>query len=317
MREAWESVRDAKYPSYANVVIKEANLPCALDEFYDFFLSDSSLHSVADFQGITQSDIDIKTSPWSLSEQDAFSFFRTIRYIHPMNSSMAPPSATVTKKQRYRRFGDEGLILETRTFVKGIPKADCFYVDDRLAVESCPEGGGVNATASFEVRFVKRTVFKKRIQGTSDRVVTEALVEYEKYVRRAIEEEREKEDAMERKKAAAEEAEGVGVKVEVKATATGVSAAVFIGIALGIGILAVALVVIFWRRRYGRRRRQRLGYRLVRGKNEMLDTGFVEESTYDDDDDDVVDGSLRQKLPMDLPQEEEGTVELPERLTMD
>lgn len=187
MRSAWIAARDSKEPGFANVVVQAATLPCTLDEFFSLFLSNESRHSVSDYQRDVLGDTELETSPWSLSEEDAFSLTRTVKYVHPVNAPMAPPSAAATKEQCYRRFGDHGMVLETQTVVNDVPMADCFYVDDRMLVEPTPDGG-VALTAAFEVRFVKRTMFRKVINGTSGSEVTKGLKGYEAYMRKALEE---------------------------------------------------------------------------------------------------------------------------------
>jgi len=86
---------------------------------------------------------------------------RTIRYTHPVNAPMAPPTARARKEQILRRYGNQrGLVLETKTFVEGIPKTDCFYVRDILKVEpSITHEDRLVVNLRFEVIFVKSTMF--------------------------------------------------------------------------------------------------------------------------------------------------------------
>ena len=46
---------------------------------------------------------------------------RVVSYVHPVNAPMAPPSAAASKTQRFRRWGEHGMCIETRTEVKDVP----------------------------------------------------------------------------------------------------------------------------------------------------------------------------------------------------
>lgn len=109
-------------------------------------------------------DKDLSASPW---KQDGIQWKRTIEYSHPINAPLAPPEARARKEQRYRRFGDHGLSIETDTFVDDVPMADCFYVTDRILVKSTENG--VRLTGEFDIRFVKTTMFRSIISNTTRR----------------------------------------------------------------------------------------------------------------------------------------------------
>ena len=109
-------------------------------------------------------DKDLSASPW---KQDGTQWKRTIEYSHPINAPLAPPEARARKEQRYRRFGDHGLSIETDTFVDDVPMADCFYVTDRILVKSTENG--VRLTGEFDIRFVKTTMFRSIISNTTRR----------------------------------------------------------------------------------------------------------------------------------------------------
>jgi hypothetical protein len=109
-------------------------------------------------------DADINVSKWQTSE-DGAAKSRVIEYTHPVNAPMAPPMARAKKEQTYRKFGDHGLALETKTFVSDVPMTDCFYVADILRVEA--SGSKVTISMQFDIRFVKTTMFKSIIARTT------------------------------------------------------------------------------------------------------------------------------------------------------
>merc|ERR1719384_2116886 len=96
---------------------------------------------------------------------------------------MAPPTAEVLKTQILRKFGTRGMCIITKTVTKGIPVSDCFYVEDRLLVESRP-GGGVSISIAFDVRFVKSTMLRKIVENTTKQDVMNFHREFEKFLKK-------------------------------------------------------------------------------------------------------------------------------------
>mmetsp|Transcript_6171 Transcript_6171/g.13566 ORF Transcript_6171/g.13566 Transcript_6171/m.13566 type:complete len:784 (-) Transcript_6171:863-3214(-) len=167
LRENWIKYRDAKNPTYGEKVIDGFRLACTMDEYFDLFLAnDADKYGYGAYQRkLGDSELDV--TPWHLSEKDGVSLCRKVSYVHPVNAPMAPPSAAASKQQRFRRFGSHGMSIETRTEVKDIPMTDCFHVDDQLLVEPTPDGG-VSLTGRFEIRFIKRTMFRSIIANTTN-----------------------------------------------------------------------------------------------------------------------------------------------------
>jgi hypothetical protein len=79
---------------------------------------------------------------------------------------MAPPEAMAKKHQRLRKYGDYGICVDTSSRVHDVPLTDCFFLDDRLLVEST-EDGGVLLSLRFEIRFIKSTMFRRIIERTT------------------------------------------------------------------------------------------------------------------------------------------------------
>jgi hypothetical protein len=110
-------------------------------------------------------DEGIQCSSWLL-DTDGVTKTRTIEYTHPVNAPMAPPMARARKEQTYTTFGKHGLVMETRTYVSDVPMTDCFYVADQIRVEPTSENS-VAVTMSFDLKFVKSTMFKAIIVRTT------------------------------------------------------------------------------------------------------------------------------------------------------
>ena len=166
LRADWIKHRDSETPTYEETVIDGFRLACTLDEYFDMFLSnDSEQYSYGSYQRkLGDSELDV--SPWQLSEKDGISLLRIVSYVHPVNAPMAPPSAAASKTQTFRRWGEHGMCIETRTEVKDVPMTDCFHVDDQILIEPTPDGG-VSITGRFEIRFIKRTMFRSIISNTT------------------------------------------------------------------------------------------------------------------------------------------------------
>lgn len=87
---------------------------------------------------------------------------------------MAPPTAAARKEQVLQKFGNVGLCLETSTFVENVPMADCFVVRDRLWVNENSKEGGCIVSITFQIDFIKGTMFRRIIENTT-------RGEYQKY----------------------------------------------------------------------------------------------------------------------------------------
>lgn len=122
------------------------------------FIADSASHSAQAYHEST-GDVDVSVTPWKMDKDGVY--VRTIEYKHPVDIPLAPPFARARKEQRYRRFGQYGLSLETDTYVQDVPLASNFYVADRVLVE--PSGSderNVIVRAKFDVRFLKKVMFQ-------------------------------------------------------------------------------------------------------------------------------------------------------------
>lgn len=172
----WSAICDEKDMKYTQNVAMKMRLNIGLNDFHDKFLRDDAVASLVKHHEAS-GDLDSKTTKWCRTNTNTpmLARKRFLTYSHPINIplSIAPPAGAATKTQIMRRFPN-GICVDTETWISDIPLADCFYVADRLLVESIPasEGGGVWLTVQFGNVFVKRTMFKSIIASTSIRDVT-------------------------------------------------------------------------------------------------------------------------------------------------
>jgi hypothetical protein len=142
------------------------------------FLSDDAPHSLGHHHE-SIGDTNVKTTAW-LNKK------RKIMYLHPINLPGAPSAGEATKSQTLRRFGDNGLCIDTETRITNIPFADCFYVSDRLIVTRI-DSNRTSLTIKFGLSFVKRTIFRSIISATSIRDVEEFQKGFIAVIERALE----------------------------------------------------------------------------------------------------------------------------------
>ena len=144
-------------------------LPLTVNEFYQLVLRDDASDSIGNFMRDI-GDLNIDTTPWQPqhdSKKSGTPSTRTIHYVHPVNAPMAPPTAKAQKTQYLHKFGSVGLCLETCTIVEDVPMTDCFVVDDRLWVSESIDGDGCNVEVTFNIRFVKSTMFRRIIENAT------------------------------------------------------------------------------------------------------------------------------------------------------
>lgn len=166
LEKQWSTVIDTVY---AETAVDKLELACTLDTFFEMFVADNAKYSIPTFMK-ESGDEEIQCSPWTIDE-DGVTKSRTIEYTHPISAPMAPPMARARKEQTYKGFGSKGMVLETRTYVSDVPMTDCFYVADRILVEPIRNNNNnddkVMVTMSFEMEFVKSTMFKAIIMRTT------------------------------------------------------------------------------------------------------------------------------------------------------
>ena len=77
---------------------------------------------------------------------------------------LGPTEAKTNRQQRLQRFSGKGMLLGNETTVDGVPGADAFKVMDRWLIETVNDGQSVQLSASFEIVFTKRSLFRSIIE---------------------------------------------------------------------------------------------------------------------------------------------------------
>ena len=107
--------------------------------------------------------------------------------IHPINAPLAPPNPRARKEQTYQRYGNNGICVETNTYVDDVPMADCFYVKDRLLVVASKENSEkVLVTMEFELDFVKSTMFRGVITKTTTSEMSKFFLDMRDYMSKSL-----------------------------------------------------------------------------------------------------------------------------------
>lgn len=183
---SWTSLVDDT-TSYSQVAVKDLELECSLDTFFDLFISDSAKFSIPKYmQGSGEENVN--SSSWK--ENDSL-MTRVVEYSHPVNAPMAPPLARARKEQSYRRYGSIGVALETKTVVEDVPMTDCFFVVEMIRVAAT--GGTISVTMVYDIRFVKSTMFKGIITRTTKSDMEKSLQGLAAYMSKTL---RQDEDTM-------------------------------------------------------------------------------------------------------------------------
>jgi len=162
--EELREAMDAAYEGYKQIVAKNTQLDCTVDQFFNTFLADDAPHSLVSHHEKC-GDTDIRKTKWQdngVSDE----FCRRIAYKHSVNIPMGPRFGEAEKTQVMKRFNGHGLIIVSKTWVNDVPLTDSFYVEDCLLVSSNLEGG-ISLSLIYDLKFVKNTMFKKVITLTT------------------------------------------------------------------------------------------------------------------------------------------------------
>lgn len=200
---SWTSLlHDAK--SYSHTAVKDLELRCSLDTFFDLFISDSANNSIQKYmQG--SGDEDVYCSSW---ERDDSVMKRVINYKHPVNSPMAPPLARARREQKFRRYAGNGMALESKTVVEDVPMTDCFFVVEMIRVAAMKENQ-ISVTMAFDIRFVKSTMFKGIITRTTNAEVEKSLKGLAEYMSKNLDHTKHPVSSLEESKDAEKEPQGL------------------------------------------------------------------------------------------------------------
>lgn len=167
LEEQWSQIREDS-TAYSETAVEKHELPCSLQAFFELFVANSAKYSISRYME-ENGDEEIQCSQWEMEEDDegVMTQTRTIEYTHPVSAPMAPPMARARKEQSYKKYGTNGMVLLTRTYVADVPMTDCFYVKDQILAEPGADQNTVVITMSFDIQFVKSNMFKAIISRTT------------------------------------------------------------------------------------------------------------------------------------------------------
>lgn len=136
----------------------------SLKDFMALFVDETAPFSYKKYHE-TVKDTNLVASPWE-EIPGASSFGREIKFFKPVNLPGLASTRGV-KIQKYRKFGDYGLLLWSSTRLEDVPAADTFSVDDVLAVNVLSDKS-INVEITFQVTFLKSTYMKYIIETSTN-----------------------------------------------------------------------------------------------------------------------------------------------------
>lgn len=159
------------------ITVVNDTLDASIAEFAKLFVEDGAPYSWKKYHE-SVNDTNLAETPWS-ELSSALGKGRELKFFKPVNLP-GLKCTRGTKVQRYRRFGDYGLVLCSSTRLEDVPAADTFSVEDTISVRSLEGGGGggggrVAVEITFEVKFIKPTMFKYVIESNTNTEMTKWL----------------------------------------------------------------------------------------------------------------------------------------------
>jgi len=136
----------------------------SLKDFMALFVDETAPFSYKKYHESVK-DTNLNASLWE-ENPTALSFGREIKFFKPVNLPGLASTRGV-KIQKYRKFGDYGLLLWSSTRLEDVPAADTFSVDDLLAVNVVSEKS-VNVEITFQVTFLKSTFLRSIIESNTN-----------------------------------------------------------------------------------------------------------------------------------------------------
>lgn len=149
------------------------------------FYEDDTFYSLSYFLERT-GNINVTSTKWSIPikktqfKRLGTSSTRSISYLHPVSNPLSPPSARATKTQRFERYDQRTVLIETQTKVQDVPLADCFVVDERLLLQAL--GHQIRVSAYFRIRFTQDTMFRSVIEKQTSQEFLEYFQNYQAFI---------------------------------------------------------------------------------------------------------------------------------------
>lgn len=160
-----EAYTDEEAKSRLKTVVTSGIMPLSVAEFAELFVEDGAEHSWLAYHALVL-DTSLELSAWADMPSTLLGKTRELKFFKPVNLPGLKSTRGV-KVQRYRRFGDAGLVICSSTRLEDVPAADTFSVEDMVSVQQVLTATGeeaVQVEITFEVFFLKTTMFRYLIE---------------------------------------------------------------------------------------------------------------------------------------------------------
>ena len=160
-----EAYREEEAKSRLKISVTSAVMALSVAEFAEVFVEDGAIHSWLVYHDLVE-DTSLELSAWADMPNTLLGKARELKFYKPVNLPGLKSTRGV-KVQRYRRFGDAGLVVCSSTRLEDVPAADTFSVEDMVSVQRVHGPAGedmVQVEITFEVYFLKTTIFKYLIE---------------------------------------------------------------------------------------------------------------------------------------------------------
>lgn len=185
--DIWDTIKTPNNPPLSQLVLDNMIIPCSVEDYFKTFLADDAQYSLDFFQREYVKDKNVEITGWDVGTEGAQ--VRTISFLHPIPNSMGiGPTAALTKSQQtLKKFDKIGcMALDSKSFVEGVPGADCFYVQDLWVFEPIPfknqmdekQPKSIKLSIHYDVVFKKRSLLRSIILRSVKKEKKEWIAEY-------------------------------------------------------------------------------------------------------------------------------------------
>jgi len=165
------------------IPVISGTMDISLKDFFNLFISETAPYSYKRYHESVK-DSNLSVSAWE-ELSSSLGFGRDLKFFKPVNLPGLASTRGV-KIQRYRKFGEHGIILYSSTRLEDVPAADTFSVDDVLAVNKITETS-INVEITFQVSFLKSTYMKYIIERSTNSEMSKWLETFFNHLKRTTE----------------------------------------------------------------------------------------------------------------------------------
>lgn len=150
-------------------------LNVSLSDFLSNFVEDGASYDLVKHHEVV-GDNSMELPLWLGDEYDANRSTRTMKFMKVCNLP-GLKQTRAAKSQKWSRCGNAGTVIYTSTKLEDVPFADVFTVDDSFIVKAVGPNQ-VSIDAMMEVKYVKSTMMKNFIDGSTNKEVVQWCKEY-------------------------------------------------------------------------------------------------------------------------------------------